>query len=108
MWLREELPLMTVAEADKFFAENEIAGYRGWRIPDLKELSTIFDRSAENKQWFNKEIFPGIYDAPGVFCLAREAFNGLFNWGCNLKQAYDGYYADRLGGKYRVKAVRNL
>ena len=108
MWLREELPLMTVAEADKFFAENEIAGYHDWRIPDLKELSTIFDRSAENKQWFNKEIFPGIYDAPGVFCLAREAFNGLFNWGCNLKQAYDGYYADRLGGKYRVKAVRNL
>ena len=108
MWLREELPLMTVAEADKFFAENEIAGYHDWRIPDLKELSTIFDRSAEGKKWFKKEIFPGINDAPGAFFLAREAFNGTFNWGCNIMQAYDGYYADRLNGKYRVKAVRNL
>lgn len=108
MWLREELPLMTVAEADKFFAENVIAGYRGWRIPDIKELSTIFNREAGGRQWFSREIFPDIYDAPGVFFLARETFNGMFNWGCNIGQAYDGYYSDRLGGRYRVKAVRGL
>lgn len=107
MWLQQEFPLMSVAEAEKLFAENEFAGQKGWRIPDLKELSTIFDRKAEGGRWYG-DIFPDIYDGPGMFVMARETFNGMYNWGCNLKFGYDGYYADRLGGKYRVKAVKSL
>ena len=108
MWLREELPLMTVAEAEKYFAENEIAGYKNWRIPELKELSTLINYSAAGGRWYDEKLFPEIYTAPGIFFLARETFNGMFNWGVNIKFAYDGYYADRLNGKYRIKAVRSV
>lgn len=108
MWLREELPPMTVAEAEKYFAENEIAGYKNWRIPELKELSTLVNYSAAGGRWYDENLFPEIYAAQGMFFLARETFNGMFNWGINSKFAYDGYYADRLGGKYRIKAVRSV
>ena len=108
MWLQQEFPLMSVAEIEKLFAENEFAGQKGWRIPELKELSTIFNRSAEGGKWYDEKLFPDIYTGPGMFFLARETFNGMYNWGSNIKFAYDGYYADRLRGKYRVKAVRSV
>jgi hypothetical protein len=108
MWLREELTPMTVEEAEKYFAENEVAGYKGWRIPDLKELSTLINYSAAGGRWHDENLFPTIYTTPGMFFLARETFNGMFNWGINAKFGYDGYYADRLRGKYRVKAVRSI
>ena len=41
MWMRDELPLMTWTEFDKYLSENTIAGFNDWRIPDMKELSTI-------------------------------------------------------------------
>lgn len=108
MWLRNEFQPMTVAEADEYFATHEIEGFKDWRIPDIKELSTIYRRSAENGEWFDKDLFIDIYEKPGMFLLARETFNGMFNWGANSKFAYDGYYADRLNGKYRVRAVRSV
>lgn len=108
MWMRNELPNMTWTEFDKYLSENTIAGYNDWRIPEMKELSTIVRRSDKNKEWFDPELFPHIYDAPRSFFIARETFNGMFNWGCNMTFAYDGYYADRLNGKYRIKAVRNI
>ena len=108
MWLRDELPLMTFTEFEKHLAENSFAGFNDWRIPEMKELSTIVRRSDKNKEWFDKELFPHIYDEPRNFFIARETFNGMFNWGCNMTFAYDGYYADRLNGRYRIKAVRNV
>lgn len=108
MWLRDELPVMTFSEFEKLLAENSFSGYNDWRIPEMKELSTIVRRSDKNKEWFDKELFPHIYDTPRNFFIARETFNGMFNWGCNMTFAYDGYYADRLNGKYRIKAVRNI
>lgn len=108
MWLRDELPAMTATEFEKLLAENSFAGFNDWRIPEMKELSTIVRRSDKNKEWFDPELFPHIYDAPRSFFIARETFNGMFNWGCNMIFGYDGYYADRLNGKYRIKAVRNI
>lgn len=108
MWLQQEFPLMSVPEIEKLFAEKEFAGQKGWRIPDLKELSTFFNRSAEGGRWYDEKLFPEIYNGQGMFLLARETFNGMYNWGSNIKFAYDGYYADRLNGKYRVKAVKSL
>lgn len=108
MWMRDELPSMTYTEFEKCLAENSFAGFNDWRIPEMKELSTIVRRSDKNKEWFDKELFPHIYDTPRSFFIARETFNGMFNWGCNMIFAYDGYYADRLNGKYKIKAVRSI
>ena len=108
MWLRNELPSMTYSEYEKFLSENELAGFKGWRIPDMKELSTIVIRDAENNEWFDKNLFPHIYDEPRNFFIASETFNGMFNWGVNMTFAYDGYYANRLIGQYKIKPVRKL
>ena len=107
MWLQDELPPMTYAEYEKYLKENELAGYNDWRIPDMKELSTIVLREAEYMEWFNKELFPHIYDERSFF-IASETFNGMFNWGVNMTFAYDGYYANRLVGVYRIKPVRKV
>ena len=58
-------------------------------------------------EWFNRELFPHIYENKSFF-IARETFNGMFNWGVNMIFAYDGYYANRLAGVYRIKPVRNF
>ena len=108
MWLRDELPMMTAPEAEKYLAENELVGYNDWRMPDMKELSTLFNRRAENYEFLDKNLFPHVYDHSFKFLIARETFNGMFEWGINLNFCYDGYYADRLNGKYIIKPVRNI
>ena len=108
MWLRDELPLMTAPEAEKYLADNELVGYRDWHLPGMKELSTLIDRKADNRQWVSKNLFPKFYDESFAFLVARETFNGMFNWGINHMFAYDGYYADRLRGKYKIKPVRGV
>lgn len=106
MWLREELPLMTACEAEEFLARETLAGYNDWHMPEMKELSTLFNRQSSDKQYLDKNLFPHIYDQPNMFVMARETFNGMFNWGINRNFGYDGYYADRLNGKYIIKPVR--
>ena len=108
MWLQDELPTMTYSEFEKYLKEHELAGYNDWRIPDMKELSTIVIRDAKDNEWFNKELFPHIYDEGRNFFIASETFNGMFNWGANMTFAYDGYYANRLVGQYRIKPVRTI
>lgn len=108
MWLRDELPMMTQTEFENYLNGRELAGYNDWRMPDMKELSTLVKRNATNNEWFDKELFPHIYDEQRSFFIARESFNGCFTWGVNMIFAYDGYYANRLIGRYRTKAVRNI
>lgn len=108
MWLREELPLMTAVEAEEYLNGKDIAGFSDWRMPEMKELSTLFNRRSTNREYMDKEIFPHIYDHPAIFVLAHETFNAMFNWGINRNLCYDGYYADRLKGKYIIKPVRNF
>lgn len=108
MWLRDELPMMTATEAEKYLAENELVGYGDWRLPDMKELSTLFNRRAESREFLDKNLFPHVYDHSFEFLIAHETFNGMFEWGINLNFCYDGYYADRLNGKYIIKPVRNI
>ena len=108
MWLREELPLMTAQEAEDFLARETLAGYNDWHMPEMKELSTLFNRQSPERQYLDKNLFPHIYDQPNMFVMARETFNGMFNWGINRNFGYDGYYADRLNGKYIIKPVRRV
>ena len=108
MWYRGELPMMTAPDAEKYLAENNLAGFSGWRLPHMKELSTLFDRKVVGTDWISTKFFPHIYDEKYMFILAMETFNGCFNWGANRMFAYDGYYADRFNGKYKVRPVRSI
>lgn len=108
MWLRHELSPMTVQEAESYLKEQRPAGFADWRLPDMKELSTLVCREYPNGAWFYDQLFPDLKNAGGMFILAAETFNGVFNWGVNLKFGYDGYYADRQCGRYLIKPVRNV
>lgn len=108
MWYRGELPMMTAPDAEKYLAQNNLAGFDGWRLPSIKELSTLFDRKIVGSDWISQKFFPNIYDEKYMFILAAETFNGCFNWGINRMLAYDGYYADRFHGKYKVRPIRSI
>lgn len=108
MWLRHELPPMSVQEWSEWLKNNQPAGFADWRMPDMKELSTLICREYPDGSWFDTRLFPDINNCGSIFLMAAETFSGVFNWGVNIKLGYDGYYADRVNGKYLIKPVRNI
>lgn len=108
MWKKDESEAMTWEEALKYCEEMNLAGNNDWRMPDLKELGTILDMDTENEKWFNEKYFPDVVTKPLGFYMASNTFNGTFGWGVNFQFGYDGYYANKKGGRYSFRPVRTI
>jgi hypothetical protein len=107
MWMKEETPELNWEESMKYCQELNLAGYKDWRLPTIRELGTLLDTSFKDGAWFFKQYFPGTKLAPLGFYWSATTYGDTFGWGCNFQLGYDGYYAGKKEGKYPFRPVRN-
>lgn len=107
MWMREETPLLPLKEALVYCKELRLGGYDDWVLPNLKELATLINLT-EGEAWYYPELFPNTNTKPQGFYQTTTAFGGTFGWGCNFQFGFDGYYADRMNGRYPFRPVRRI
>lgn len=107
MWMQGETPLLVQKEALIYCRELELAGYRDWVMPTLKELATLLNLT-EGGTWYYKDIFPDTNTCPQGFYQSSTVYGGTFGWGVNFQFGFDGYYADRMNGKYPFRPVRKV
>ena len=107
MWMREETPLLPLKEALVYCRDLRLGGYDDWVLPNLKELATLINLT-EGDAWYYPKLFPDTNTKPQGFYQSSTAFGGTFGWGCNFQFGFDGYYADRMNGRYPFRPVRRI
>ena len=85
----------------------EFGGFNDWRVPELKDIKTIFDRSFKNRARGNDEIFiPPIFDSGGADNSWTDTVNGDRAMVYNLIKGRSSWI-NRLGeGPFAVRLVR--
>ncbi|MCI8857019.1 MAG: DUF1566 domain-containing protein [Clostridiaceae bacterium] len=107
MWMQDEPEPLALRDALEFCTALRLGGYDDWALPNLKELGTLVNLS-EGEQWYFSEVFPDTNTKPQGFYQSTTAFDETFGWGCNFQFGFDGYYADRMCGKYPFRPVRRV
>lgn len=107
MWMEEETPLLTQKEALVWLQELDLAGHKDWVMPTLKELATLINLN-EGEEWYYKDLFPNTNTKPQGFYQSSTVYGGTFGWGVNFQFGFDGYYADRMSGKYPFRPMRKI
>ena len=107
MWMQAETPLLPLKEALVYCKELRLGGYDDWVLPNLKELATLINLT-EGDAWYYPELFPDTNTKPQGFYMSSTNFRGTFGWGCNFQFGFDGYYADRMNGRYPFRPVRRI
>ncbi|HOW43434.1 MAG TPA: DUF1566 domain-containing protein [Candidatus Omnitrophota bacterium] len=108
MWKKDEGPELNWEEAMKFCQDMELAGYKDWRLPTIREIGSLMDLSFKDGCWFHKNYFPGTKTAPLGFYWSSTTYGDTFGWGVNFQFGYDGYYAGKKEGKYPFRPVRTI
>ena len=104
MWEKAAHPRKSYSEVLEMLPNFELGGHRDWRLPTMHELSTIFDDSYSNNNWFFNDYFDS-NDIPHY--ITSNLFEDTYVWVINFYFGYDGYYAEKsIGLGYRL--VRNL
>ena len=107
MWMEEETPLLTQKDALVWLQELDFAGHKDWVMPTLKELATLINLT-EGEEWYYKDLFPNTNTKPQGFYQSSTVYGGTFGWGVNFQFGFDGYYADRMSGKYPFRPMRRV
>jgi hypothetical protein len=107
MWKQEEGPDANWGEALAACAALDLGGHRDWRLPSIREISTLLDLSFADGCWYEKALFPDTQTKPLGFYWASTTFGATFAWGVNFQFGYDGYYAGKKHGKYPFRPVRS-
>ncbi|MDD3741871.1 MAG: DUF1566 domain-containing protein, partial [Bacteroidales bacterium] len=108
MWKKEESPNLSFVEALNYCKEMNLGRHNDWRMPNIREIATLLDLSFEDNTWFHKKYFPDVQISPLGFYWSASTFAATFGWGVNFQFGYDGYYADKINGKYPFRPVRNI
>jgi len=108
MWLKEESPEMNWEDAMKYCQDLGFAGYRDWRLPNIREIATLIDLSFKDNCWHFKGLFPNVKILPQGFYWSSTTYGDTLGWGVNFQFGYDGYYAGKRKGKYPFRPVRTI
>lgn len=88
------------------WAKNEVlTSGKPWRLPTLKELSSIVDQSCCNPA-IDTVAFPGTPGSP-FWSAPPAAGESSFAWGVNFDYGYVDYGSEHNSAGYRVRLVRS-
>lgn len=108
MWKQSESPELNWEDALRYCRKLDLGGHTDWRLPGIRELSTLLDLSCRDGVWFHRDFFPGVKTAPLGFYWASTTYGGSLGWGVNFQFGYDGYYAGKKDGRYPFRPVRSV
>jgi hypothetical protein len=108
MWKQEESGQLGLEDALKYCEDLRLGGYNDWRMPTIRELGSLLDINFRDGNWFHKDLFPDVIISPLGFYWSGTTYAATFGWGVNFQFGYDGYYADKINGKYPFRPVRNI
>lgn len=108
MWKQDESGQLGFEEALRYCTDLRLGGYSDWRLPNIRELGTLIDLNCPDGLWYRKELFPNVVTKPLGFYWSSSTYASTFGWGVNFQFGYDGYYADKINGKYPFRPVRNI
>lgn len=103
-WQQKETKTMTWEEALAYCENLDLAGHEDWRLPNIRELSTLVDDSHHNPS-VDATYFPGC--RPSIYWSSTtNAVYPSFAWyvGFNDGQVQGSGHKDR---RYHVRAVRS-
>ena len=85
--------------------ENKFAGFDDWRLPSREEMTTLYDESCSNKDYFGKEIHLNeAFAAGGGFSMIAQQVSGrMRTWVLNLR---DGEFSQPDGLWTLTEATR--
>jgi len=84
-WAKKDSRQMTgkwmhLEKAKQFAEEQNAAGFGGvsdWRVPQLEDVKTIFDKSFSQRDFGNNEIhIPPEFESKGADCTWTDTVNG--------------------------------
>ncbi len=82
------------------------AGYTDWRVPNIKELSTIVERKCQNPS-INSTAFPSTPTTTMSYLSSSPYFGGVHSvWHVQFDRG-DAYYSDRTFPQY-IRLVRSV
>jgi hypothetical protein len=88
------------------WAKNEaLTSGKPWRLPSLKELSSIVDKSRCNPA-IDTVAFPGTPGSP-FWSAPPAAGESSYAWGVNFDYGYVDYGSEHNSAGYRVRLVRS-
>ncbi|CAH1092268.1 Lcl C-terminal domain-containing protein [Candidatus Nitrotoga sp. 1052] len=88
------------------WAKNEaLTSGKPWRLPSLKELSSIVDPSRCNPA-IDTDAFPGTPGSP-FWSAPPVAGEPSYAWGVNFDYGYVDYGSEHNSAGYRVRLVRS-
>ena len=88
------------------WAKNEaLTSGKPWRLPSLKELSSIVDSSRCNPA-IDTDAFPGTPGSP-FWSAPPAADEPAYAWGVNFDYGYVDYGSEHNSAGYRVRLVRS-
>lgn len=108
MWKKDESGELNFKDALAYCRDLRLGGYDDWRLPNIREIATLIDLNHTDGTWFHKEFFPDVKTAPLGFYWSSSTYASTFGWGVNFQFGYDGYYADKINGKYPFRPVRTV
>lgn len=92
MWQKAANGRTSYAQVLEMFPNFELTGHRDWRLPTMHELSSIFDDSYSNRNWFFEDYFDS-NEIPHY--ITTNTFENTYLWVINFYFGYDGYYAEK-------------
>ncbi|MFA6812400.1 MAG: DUF1566 domain-containing protein [Bacteroidaceae bacterium] len=108
MWKQDESGILGFEDALTYCKNLRLGGYNDWRMPNQRELGSLLNINHIDGTWYHKQLFPNVITSPLGFYWSSTTFASTFGFGVNFQFGYDGYYADKINGKYPLRPVRNI
>jgi hypothetical protein len=96
MWQQGENSRMNWFAALQACRDMTLGGHDDWRLPNIKELSTILNLNFDDGWWFFKKTFPAEgLKPPLLHYYSSTVHENSYAWVTNFCYGYDGYYASK-------------